>query len=43
MGTIVCQSCEAIIDHFESEKSGVLYGVCGCCDHDHESVYQYKK
>jgi hypothetical protein len=31
MGTIVCQACEVIIEHFESEKSGVLYGICSCC------------
>jgi len=36
MGTIVCQDCEAIIDHFESEKCGVLYGICHCCEHKEE-------
>lgn len=38
MGTIVCQSCEAIIDHFEWEKAGVLYGVCNCCDDENERM-----
>ncbi|WP_100330774.1 GapA-binding peptide SR1P [Bacillus xiapuensis] len=30
MGTIVCQSCMATIDHFEDEKVSVLYSHCGC-------------
>ena len=28
MGTIICQSCEEIIEFFEAEKTVVLYGVC---------------
>ncbi|MBO8162199.1 MAG: GapA-binding peptide SR1P [Brevibacillus sp.] len=30
MGTIVCQSCGVIIDHFESQQVKTLYGVCDC-------------
>ncbi|MBM7654131.1 GapA-binding peptide SR1P [Neobacillus cucumis] len=32
MGTIVCQSCNSTIDHFEDEKVTVLYAKCSCCD-----------
>jgi hypothetical protein len=28
MGTIVCQSCNAVIEHFEDEKVSVLYSNC---------------
>ncbi|WP_077211377.1 GapA-binding peptide SR1P [Bacillus dakarensis] len=33
MGTIVCQTCETTIDHFEDEKVTVLYAnaKCDCC------------
>ncbi|WP_019120775.1 GapA-binding peptide SR1P [Brevibacillus massiliensis] len=35
MGTIVCQSCGTIIDHFESNQVKTLYGICdsgcNCC------------
>ncbi|ESU32856.1 hypothetical protein G3A_09235 [Bacillus sp. 17376] len=35
MGTIVCQTCNATIDHFEDEKVTVLYSKkCNCCDHE---------
>ncbi|HZG14720.1 MAG TPA: GapA-binding peptide SR1P [Candidatus Bathyarchaeia archaeon] len=30
MGTIVCQECGIIIDHFESNQVKTLYGVCDC-------------
>lgn len=30
MGTIVCQTCNTIIDHFENEKVTVLYAKCNC-------------
>ncbi|MDA5108709.1 MULTISPECIES: GapA-binding peptide SR1P [Brevibacillus] len=30
MGTIVCQSCGTIIEHFESNQVKTLYGVCSC-------------
>jgi hypothetical protein len=30
MGTIVCQTCGTIIDHFESNQVKTLYGVCDC-------------
>ncbi len=32
MGTIVCQTCESTIDHFEDEKVTVLYGKCCECE-----------
>ncbi|MCM3594496.1 MULTISPECIES: GapA-binding peptide SR1P [Bacillaceae] len=32
MGTIVCQTCNGTIDHFEDEKVSVLYGKCTSCD-----------
>ncbi|WP_338450113.1 GapA-binding peptide SR1P [Niallia oryzisoli] len=32
MGTIICQSCNNTIDHFENEKVSTLYGKCTCCD-----------
>ncbi|MCM3568750.1 GapA-binding peptide SR1P [Neobacillus mesonae] len=31
MGTIVCQTCNSTIDHFEDEKVTVLYSKCECC------------
>ncbi|MEJ8544647.1 GapA-binding peptide SR1P [Brevibacillus borstelensis] len=35
MGTIVCQSCESIIEHFESNQVKTLYGKCtGDCKHE---------
>ena len=30
VGTIVCQECGTIIDHFESTQVKTLYGVCDC-------------
>ncbi|WP_343841507.1 GapA-binding peptide SR1P [Salinibacillus aidingensis] len=31
MGTIVCQDCQRVIDHFEDEKVTTLYGKgCEC-------------
>ena len=36
MGTIVCQECNATIDHFEDEKVTVLYSSkCNCSKHEH--------
>lgn len=32
MGTIVCQTCESTIEHFEDEKVTVLYAKCDCCN-----------
>ncbi|AEH48742.1 GapA-binding peptide SR1P [Parageobacillus thermoglucosidasius] len=32
MGTIVCQTCDATIAHFEDEKVTTLYGKCSKCD-----------
>lgn len=30
MGTIICQTCNSIIEHFDGEKVTVLYAKCGC-------------
>ena len=36
MGTIVCQQCEATIEHFEDEKVTVLYSTkCNCSRNEH--------
>lgn len=38
MGTIVCQECNATIDHFEDEKVTVLYSSnCNCKNHEHHN------
>ena len=29
--TIVCQSCDQVIEYIEAEKTGVQYGVCQEC------------
>ncbi|ANB61448.1 GapA-binding peptide SR1P [Anoxybacteroides amylolyticum] len=34
MGTIVCQTCNSTIGHFEDEKVTTLYGKCTQCDHE---------
>ncbi|MBO8176361.1 GapA-binding peptide SR1P [Aeribacillus pallidus] len=34
MGTIVCQTCNATIDHFEDEKVTVLYSTCCGCNEE---------
>jgi hypothetical protein len=31
MGTIVCQHCEEIIEHYDHEKVEVLYASCSDC------------
>lgn len=31
MGTLICQACNKIIDHFEDEKVSVLYSSCANC------------
>ncbi|MBE6183653.1 GapA-binding peptide SR1P [Heyndrickxia ginsengihumi] len=36
MGIIVCQSCEATIEHVEDEKVTVLYSTCEHCQHEEE-------
>ncbi|MDX8359933.1 GapA-binding peptide SR1P [Cytobacillus sp. Hm23] len=37
MGTIVCQSCNSTIDHYEDEKVTILYGKSTeCCCEDHK-------
>jgi hypothetical protein len=35
MGTLVCQSCDSTIDHFEDEKVTILYSKCHCCEGNH--------
>ncbi|HYK74776.1 MAG TPA: GapA-binding peptide SR1P [Pseudoneobacillus sp.] len=37
MGTIVCQTCNSTIEHFEDEKVSVLYSACKCdgCETSH--------
>jgi hypothetical protein len=35
MGTLVCQTCDSTIDHFEDEKVTVLYSKCHCCEGNH--------
>ena len=35
MGTLVCQTCNSTIDHFEDEKVTVLYSKCNCCEDHH--------
>ncbi|PLR84056.1 GapA-binding peptide SR1P [Bacillus canaveralius] len=35
MGTIVCQTCNSTIEHFEDEKVTVLYSKGHCCDGEH--------
>lgn len=34
MGTIVCQTCNSTIGHFEDEKVTTLYGKCTECCND---------
>ncbi|MBM4764361.1 GapA-binding peptide SR1P [Bacillus sp. B15-48] len=37
MGTIVCQTCNSTIEHFEDEKVTVLYATtCNCHNKDNE-------
>ncbi|PLS16525.1 GapA-binding peptide SR1P [Bacillus sp. M6-12] len=31
MGTIVCQSCNSTIEHYENEKVHVIYSKCDGC------------
>ncbi|MCA1023423.1 GapA-binding peptide SR1P [Halobacillus litoralis] len=31
MGTIVCQDCQKVIEHYENEKVSTLYGTCPTC------------
>jgi SR1 protein len=40
MGTIVCQTCNSTIEHFEDEKVTVLYSNnCNC----HQKDYKQEK
>ncbi|WP_147531830.1 GapA-binding peptide SR1P [Bacillus marasmi] len=41
MGTIVCQTCDATIDHFEDEKVTVLYAKCQCCNEDKKETKEH--
>jgi len=34
MGTIVCQTCNSTIGHFEDEKVTTLYGKCTECGYE---------
>ncbi|MDC3412779.1 GapA-binding peptide SR1P [Aquibacillus sp. 3ASR75-11] len=36
MGTIVCQECQSIIEHFDDEKVTTLYSKCSNCDEKDE-------
>ncbi|MFD0049154.1 GapA-binding peptide SR1P [Actinomycetes bacterium NPDC127524] len=36
MGTIICQTCNNTIEHYEDEKVSVLYSHCGTCQYDIE-------
>ncbi|MDT2047497.1 GapA-binding peptide SR1P [Priestia aryabhattai] len=40
MGTIVCQTCNCTIEHFEDEKVTRLYSKCkdGECQANHEDL-----
>ncbi|MFD1335975.1 GapA-binding peptide SR1P [Oceanobacillus iheyensis] len=31
MGTIICQDCQHVIEHFEGEKVTTLYSTCPTC------------
>lgn len=32
MGTIICQDCQQIIEHFDDEKVTTLYSTCPTCN-----------
>ncbi|WP_084268650.1 GapA-binding peptide SR1P [Oceanobacillus damuensis] len=32
MGTIICQDCQHVIEHYEEEKVTTLYGTCPSCN-----------
>ncbi|WP_409294515.1 GapA-binding peptide SR1P [Peribacillus sp. SCS-26] len=35
MGTIVCQTCNSTIDHYDDDKVNVLYSAkCHCCQNE---------
>lgn len=34
MGTIICQDCQQVIDHYEEEKVTTLYSTCPSCTKD---------
>jgi hypothetical protein len=37
MGTIICQTCDATIEHFEDEKVSVHYSNCDHCNNNHSA------
>ncbi|MDY7223176.1 GapA-binding peptide SR1P [Halalkalibacterium halodurans] len=37
MGTIVCQTCNQTIEHFEVEKVTTLYAKCPSCNDKKET------
>ncbi|MDY0408058.1 GapA-binding peptide SR1P [Virgibacillus soli] len=37
MGTIICQDCQKIIEHFDDVKVSTLYGTCSSCNNRCES------
>ncbi|MFD2760589.1 GapA-binding peptide SR1P [Lentibacillus juripiscarius] len=32
MGTIICQDCQEVIEHFDDEKVTTLFGTCPDCN-----------
>ncbi|MBM7552913.1 GapA-binding peptide SR1P [Thalassobacillus pellis] len=36
MGTIVCQDCQQIIEHYDDEKVSTLYSKCPSCNSEEE-------
>ncbi|WP_226578361.1 GapA-binding peptide SR1P [Halobacillus litoralis] len=36
MGTIVCQDCQKVIEHYENEKVSTLYSTCPTCNKTEE-------
>ncbi|MFD1018018.1 GapA-binding peptide SR1P [Thalassobacillus hwangdonensis] len=31
MGTIICQDCQGVIEHYDDEKVSTLYSTCPSC------------
>ncbi|MCP3030668.1 GapA-binding peptide SR1P [Halobacillus sp. A1] len=32
MGTIICQDCQKVIEHYENEKVSTIYSKCPSCN-----------
>ncbi|MFC4556965.1 GapA-binding peptide SR1P [Virgibacillus kekensis] len=32
MGTIICQDCQKVVEHYDDEKVTTLYGKCPTCN-----------